>query len=391
MANQMKMVRFLAVAIGLSGLALLWGCAGPGLRVASVEGVLKPDQIIETATGRSLTPDELIDRLSQERIVFLGELHQHGTLHRRQLQIIQGLWAKYPELVIGLEVFARPEQNLLDRWVRGELAEDDFQKLVLAGVLNRDTFDVYSPLLAWARDNRVPLLALNAPRSVSGQVARGGLDSLTPEQRQWMAEEIRIGPDAYRERVTDAFHGHAMAALRMDDFFAAQVVWDETMAETLVAYLTSQEGHDRKAVVIAGNEHVIFGHGVPDRVARRWSGAQARLLMLVATEDEELSAEAADLIWALAPEPPRRRPRLGVALAAEPAGQLRVTSVVPGSEAERIGLMPGDRLLRMDGREIASSLDLHRVAIEEGTDRDHTLTVDREGRILEFQFRFRDE
>ncbi|MDY6851060.1 MAG: ChaN family lipoprotein [Thermodesulfobacteriota bacterium] len=371
-------------------LALAWGCAGPGLRLTGQKGVLEPNRIIELKTGQDLTPGELTAGLALAGIVFIGEMHRHPLQHRHQLEIIKGLWERNRNLVLGLEVFARPRQDLLDRWVAGKMKEHEFKEKLQDGILNRSTLEVYFALLDWAREKQVPILALNAPRAVAAQVARSGLAGLTEKQRRNTAKDIRLGPEAYKQRVGRAFHGHATAG-GLDNFFAAQVVWDETMAETLTDYLSSEAGQGRRAVVICGNEHIFYGYGVPNRVARRWSGSQARLLMLVSSDDETLTPKAADFVWVTRPAPPVKRLRLGVGLKTSTSGELIVDLVVPGSEAGRIGLEPGDKLLKMDGRPLNSFMDLHRAAVADGPDREHDLTVDREGRVLKFKFHFREE
>ena len=169
---------------------------------------------------------------------------------------------------MGLELFEREQQGLLDDWTKGRLDEDAFKAEVRGRVLSGEVFAVYWPLLKWAGENRVKLLALNAPRKVVNRVAMKGLDALTPEERERIARDIEIGPDEYRNRVETAFKGHK-GHIDLDKFFTAQVVWDETMSETLADYLRSSEGQNMRAVVIAGNEHVFRGHGVPNRVYRR--------------------------------------------------------------------------------------------------------------------------
>jgi len=377
----------------LLGLALflVTACSpsAPGLRLSGGDKNLPPDRIIDLETGRILTLGDLVDRLSGVRVVFLGEVHSHAAQHRHQLEIIQGLHARDPRLAVALEVFARPRQDLLNRWVGGQLGEEDFKKEVQGKILDLDTFEVYFPLLQWARETRTPLLALNAPRSIVAKVAASGLDGLSEEERRAVAADLQFGPEAYRRRVAAVFSKHTVKD--PDHFFAAQVVWDETMAETLAAYLTSSSGRDRRAVVICGNEHVIYGYGVPGRTARRLPAPQASLLMLLTSDTETLTPEAADFVWVTRPEPPRKRLRLGIELRTDPSGNIMVASVIPGSEAKRIGLRPGDELIKLNGRPLESLLDFHQAAVEGGADQDHILTVDRAGRILEFKFRFREQ
>lgn len=366
-------------------LALVCGCAPTG-RLTGWGEVEEHDRIIDLKTGLSLSQPGLFDRLSRADIVFLGEIHNHPAQHRRQLEIVRELWTHYPDLVIGLEVFSRKYQRLLDDWIRGEVTSRDFEKKVVGRIMNRETFEVYYPLLDWARRKNITLLALNAPRNISALVARKGLAGLNRTQRNQIAGDIHLGPDAYRDRVARAF-AHHQGLGDLDNFFAAQVVWDETMAETLTDFLKSPEGQGRRAVVIAGNEHVFRGQGLPDRVARRYSAVQTIVLMPVAGNQDMLVPSGGDFAWVSGPGPHARRPRLGVVLSRK-SGQIVVESVAPQSEAVRIGLKPGDRLLELNGRDIESAMDLHRAALEKGSVAEHKLTVERNGRLLEFDFKF---
>ena len=377
-----KIFVFLTLFAGLA----LTACAPSGLRLAGREAPLEAGDIYDLIQGRPVSFDDLIGRLAWARVVYLGEFHTHPTIHRRQLEIIRALWAEDPRLAVGLEVFDRPQQEILDQWTAGKLSEREFTDKVLEGVLDPATFKVYFPLLDWARRNEIPLAALNAPRAVSRQAARVGLSGLDDETRSMAAEEIVIGPPEYRERVARAFESHGMAQ-HLDRFFEAQVIWDETMAETAARFLESPLGRDRRLVVIAGNEHIRRGWGVPDRVTRRIDAARALVLMPVSAEDETLTAGDADFAWVARPEDPPQTRRLGVMLDTADGG-LVVKEVAPDSEAARIGLQPGDRLTALDGREAKTAMDLHRAAME-NPDGEHELTVDRGGRIMKFKFKFK--
>lgn len=373
----------------LFSFTLINGCTMGGLRVAEKRGALEPGQIIDTAGGDLLTAEQLVEKLAEADIIFLGEYHQHVQVHKNQLEIINTLWEKSPMLLIAMEVFPRTSQELLDKWISGEISEEDFKKQVMGGLLNPHTLAVYYPMLKWAREKRIPLLAINAPRKITAKIAAKGLDSLSGEERMSIARDIKLGPPEYMERVTRALKHHK-GKLEPANFFAAQVAWDETMAETLADHMTS-EGRGRKAVTICGNEHIYHGYGVPDRVERRLRVPQKRILMLAVNENEKLTPEVADYIWAVKPEPPKKRLRLGIALTKDDEGVPVIESVVKGSEAESIGLKAGDKLIAMDGKQIESAMDLHKAAIEGGTDKEHTLKVLRGEEELEFKFQFREE
>ena len=368
-------------------LVLGTGCAGTGVRLAGMDLVMKPEQIIDLNKGAPVEYNRLVSGLRPARVIFLGEFHTHKMQHEHQLEIIKSLWQANRKLAIGLELFERDRQGFLDRWIAGEIPEDMFTREVLKNDFNHSTLAVYYPLLLWARAHQVPLLALNAPRTITAQIAKSGLGSLTREQKGQIAADIVLGPPEYRERVLTAL-GHHQMPVDPDNFFAAQVTWDETMAESLAKYLTSPAGVERQVVVIAGNEHVYHGYGIPGRLERRVPVSEKLLLMLVSTEDEVLTPEIADYVWITAPDPGQARPRLGIVLDQTDSG-LKVAKVLEDSEAQRVGLAVGDRILTMDGLAVNSPMDLHRAAVRDVPDGQHLLTVERQGRTMEFRIKFR--
>ena len=184
----------------LTALTFLTGCLGPAIHGNVKDKVMEPQPIIETKTGRALSPARLAADLDGTRVIFLGEIHDHPLQHQRQLEIIEALWARDRKLVIGLELFEHPSQILLDQWTRGLILKDDF-KNELEGIFSPDILAVYFPLLEWAGKRRVPLLALNLPRKISALVARNGLTDLSDEQVRALPREIEVGPDEYRQRV----------------------------------------------------------------------------------------------------------------------------------------------------------------------------------------------
>lgn len=381
---------YLLLMILLSGL-FIQGCAKPGLKIQGVQATVADGLIYDLENKRMIDEAGLIERLSGKRLIFIGEYHQHDELHRRQLKIISGLFERNKKLAIGLEVFDRSRQTLLDDWTAGKLTEEEFHKMVLGEILNFATFSVYYPILDWARKNKVTLIALNAPRSVTGKIAKSGMGGLTDDDKKWIASDVVVGPEEYKNRVIGVFKGHGMhgGSFNLDNFFTAQVVWDETMAETLVEFFWSNPSADLTVVSIMGNEHVFRGHGVPSRVARRQAVPTATIIMPYIEEDEVYTSREADFIWTAKPEKKSARLSLGVNLDVLD-NKVIIKSVAAGSEAERIGLNEGDRLVRINGKRIRSAFQLHRAAMDAGPLKEQVLQVDRNGFLYNFKFHFRE-
>jgi uncharacterized iron-regulated protein len=161
-------------------------------------------------------------------------------------------------------------------------------------------FGFYRPLLNFCRDHKLRAFALNAPRDLAHAVAKGGLDSLSTDEKKQLPE-MKPGPAAHRELVREAFGGHPhgrFADAKFERFYAAQLLWDETMADRVAAAL-KQKDAPKRLVVFAGEGHTRR-FAIPDRAARR--GVHPYLLVLPVLDDEVADAQrdkVADLYWVL--------------------------------------------------------------------------------------------
>ena len=248
---------------------------------------------------------KILEDLKTADVVYLGETHDRAEDHQAQLEIIQQLYQKNPQIVIGLEMFQRPYQEVLDRYVAGEISETEL--IEKTEYLQRWGFpwSNYAEILRFARQNKIPVLALNTPSEVTRKVARGGLESLTEEDKIHIppAGEIRTDNAEYRQMLLEVYqqHGGHGNSSAFDNFFLAQVLWDETMAETIAAHLRNHP--KSQIIVLAGKGHIVYNYGIPSRVERRLSDRNLiqRSVIFSETGEESVDKNApiADYIWRL--------------------------------------------------------------------------------------------
>jgi uncharacterized iron-regulated protein len=257
--------RLVAIALGLLGALWLTDPAvakeGGGLEHVSV-------QTLTQATPES--PAQMLDQLATANVVYLGEIHDRPADHAAQLTIIQALHQRQPRLIVGLEMVQRPFQAALDDYLAGKLSEADLQTRTEYAQRWGFPWEFYAPILRFAQAQGLRGLALNAPREVTRKVARQGLESLTWAERRFIppVSAIEVGPESYRQRLQALFAGmHGKSGRSFERFFQAQVLWDETMAEQVAEAVRRYPDH--AIVVLAGQGHVVYGEGIPQRVARR--------------------------------------------------------------------------------------------------------------------------
>jgi len=192
--------------------------------------------------------------LRQARVVFVGEFHDQRDHHLLQLQVIRELHRQGTPLAIGFEMFDLEKQPVLDEWVRGKMSLQDFvARYSKSWSIN---WAEYDSIMLFARNNAIPMVALDAPADLVQLVTRQGSAALTPAALQRLPAGITtaISP-AYRKFMIGAFRTHQIPDAMFDNFCAAQGLRNSTMARRISDYLSGEPA--RTMVVIAGVGHVM--------------------------------------------------------------------------------------------------------------------------------------
>jgi uncharacterized iron-regulated protein len=234
-------------------------------------------------------------------VVYLGETHDRPADHEAQLQLIQALHQQHPRLAIGMEMFQRPFQPVLDEYLAGTITAAELRQRSQYDRRWGFPWEYYASILDYARTHQIPVLALNTPTEVTQRVARKGLSALLESDLQWVPPPAEIHTDdaAYRQflrPIYDEFHHEHGSSQGFENFVAAQVLWDETMAETIANFWLTHPTH--QLVVLAGQGHIMYGYGIPNRVDRRIAEElQQRLILLNPAADRMAEPAIADFFW----------------------------------------------------------------------------------------------
>ena len=359
-------------------------------------------EIVHVPTGMSVSPAQMLAVAGDARIVYVGETHDNPASHRLELQVLQGLADRYPgRAALGMEMFTRAQQPALDRWVAGELDEKAFLKESRWYENWKMDFAYYRDLLNFARERRIPVVALNAEKSLVEAVRSREADELSAEEKVRLPELDLDDP--YHRGMTMAILGdHSHGEMQPEGFVRSQTLWDETMAESVARYLASPAGADRHMVVVAGGNHVRYGFGIPRRTFRRLPVSY----VLIGGREIDIPANKRDrlmkvdlprfpmapydfLVYLAYEDLPQTGVRLGVMTEPAPAGRgLVVRDVAAGSNAERAGLQPGDVLIAADGEAMAKNSDLVNVVRQKRAGDRGILEVERRGQLLKLDVLF---
>lgn len=303
------------------------------------------------------TLDKLVEKLAGSRVVFVGESHDRYEHHLAQLEIIRGLHARHPKMVIAMEFFQQPYQGSLDDYVSGAISEE--QMLRATEYFSRWSFDyrLYRPILEYARERGIPLLALNVPTEISRKVAQEGINGLQGDDAAWVPEGFDRSDVEYETRMREIFEQHPHAAQqRFEYFFESQLLWDEGMAERAGEYLEANP--DTLMVVLAGSGHLAYRSGIPARLARR-SGIEGPVVLVGAGALTD--SAIADYVLIVKERLLQPRGLLGIFMEDTDQGVV-VSGLSKDGAAARAGIVKRDRLLELDGISVGGTEDV-RIAL----------------------------
>ncbi len=221
---------------------------------------------VRLENGQRIGLAQMVAELGDAPLVIIGELHDHASHHELQLAVIKGLQQTDQALAMGLEMFQIPDHAALDNRVAGKTDEAQFIKLYPANWRNLNG-SLYLDILLLARDQRIRMVALNAPQALEQSVALGGfaalsasdLRALPPETTDVLSIEGFSAMASYYPP-----HGKNPHALR--HLMDAQVLRNRGMAKGIEHYLARHP--QTQMVVLTGGLHAWRKGGIPSELGK---------------------------------------------------------------------------------------------------------------------------
>jgi uncharacterized iron-regulated protein len=381
----------LVLACGVLSSGCAWKAPLPTWvsKISTVKIPIGPEEIFRLPQGDPITFAQLSDHLDMTRVIYVGESHDQIEHHQIQVRIIEGLLAKRKDVAIGMEMFERSQQPILDRWSQGLLTEEEFLKEIQWETTWGMDYELYKGILDMAKSHHLKVLGLNVPRDFVRRVAKNGTTKLSAEDKKRIPE-MDLTDRQHRAYITSIYKGHGKGSAKdFENFYEAQCLWDEGMAESLFEFLKSSQAEGKTVLVFVGSGHVVFKFGIPKRLYRRIAVPSKTIVLKAWTGKldmdstfTEASFPLADFLWITRPNPPEKgKPRIGVILKQQQEDQkgLWIEKVLPGSPAEKAGLLPGDQFISVEGKEVTRVKDIHKVLEQKGWGVEINFTIIRGG------------
>lgn len=331
-----------------------------------------PTIVVDTA--RSATLPELMTKLRSERVIYVGETHTAFADHLLQLEVLRAMAARPEGLAIGVEWFQKPFQSVLDDYTAGKI--DEAEMLRRTGYYERWRFDyrLYRPIIRFAREKGIPIIALNASRELTSEISRVGINDLPADLRRELPDSYDVSDKAYEETLRKTFTSHPSSS---DGFFQrfleVQLTWDESMAQGVSEYLKANPAG--RMLVLAGRGHISGRSGIPNRVTRR-TGLQGTVIATFSPSGNLFNEADFLVLTSEQTLPPSGLMRV---MLDERDGGVFIQGFSADSPAQVAGVEKGDRILSINGIAIEHFADVKIAMLDESPGSEIALSVARSG------------
>jgi uncharacterized iron-regulated protein len=209
-------------------------------------------KIFNIQTQKTVTVDDIVNDMHNADVLFFGEEHNDSIGHQLEYILLKKLSEKYAtKTALSMEMFETDCQTVLNEYLSGLIREKNF----LTDARVWPNYDDYRPLIEFAKENNLPVIAANAPSRYTNIVNRLGLNSL--QQLDVIGKsylpplpiDTAIGP--YLQKFGQIMGGHAsMPGMQM---YQAQNLWDATMGWSIARFIKTHR--DYKILQINGGFH----------------------------------------------------------------------------------------------------------------------------------------
>lgn len=191
--------------------------------------------------GKTIKFGKMMKEIADADIVLFGENHNNSIVHWLELQVTKAMYIQSPNLVVSLEMLEADDQGIVDEYLAGNYDNKMFSD---EAKLWKNYKTDYKPLVEFARENNLQVVAANIPRRYARMVYKKGvesLDSLTHEAKSYIAPlplEIDLSLPGYKNMI-ETMGDHAPKA-SVENMARAQAAKDATMSYFILKAFTGE-------------------------------------------------------------------------------------------------------------------------------------------------------
>ena len=202
-------------------------------------------QFSDVQSGKNLTSAQLASKLQKYDVVFFGEYHDQSEIHQYELELLEAMYkAKGEKLALSMEMFEADNQSKLNNFLADTLSEENF----LAASRPWPNYGTdYAPLVNFAKEKKMPVIAANVPRFLAAHVAKNNAstEGVEAQYQQWLPKHTYAPEGAYKDKfyaqMSSPEAPMKLPPQRLAAVYAAQCLKDDKMAESIAAFADAHQ------------------------------------------------------------------------------------------------------------------------------------------------------
>ena len=241
-------------------------------------------KIYDTRTKQIVAIDKIVADMANADVLFFGEEHNDSAGHYLENKIFRALHAQYADkVVLSLEMFETDGQLGLNEYLGGFIDETRFARDVRLWSNYKD----YRPMIEYAKQNKIRVIAANPPRRYVNLVSRRGmrsLDSLSKDAKKFLPPlPYDTLSGRYREKFVEIMKDGPGG--NNPNVYYSQSLWDAGMSYSIYSFL--KKNKHKKVFHCVGGFHCEEKLGTAAQLQMR--NKKLKILNIASFSDESFS------------------------------------------------------------------------------------------------------
>lgn len=227
--------------------------------------------------GLDVETESFLDSVARCRLVFLGEIHSVPQIVAMQAAVMKKMASMPGTLHVVFEHFSFEMQEILEDYQAQKIPFDEMVVRYKQIGTEGHNLQPYKPLLEYTKEVRasVKLHAGFLPRTYARQLMKESEAAALTSAAKWLKPNTTSleGTDFHYNLFESMLSGRNIhdgnpPMDRFQQIFKAQLLKDVAMAQKISTLIRESDDENDRFLVIAGNGHLSYYQGVPERVLR---------------------------------------------------------------------------------------------------------------------------
>lgn len=253
----------------------------------------KHEQFYSSKKAQEINMKELIDEISQYKVIFVGDHHNNVSTHKFFTKVLENLAKKGYKLNLASEWFSPTHNNILEKYAKGEILSKELKEKRKWEKFTKYKWEIVEPLYETIKNSKGKIYGINLTKKQRSKISLKA-DLKMSKKEKLFYETLDLKVFAHKNLVKPYFSHCSKMKIKSSEpceerMYRVQVAWDTYMAEqsNILARKVLKNEND-KLIIFAGAMHIEEGLGIPLRFSRINNTAFTSISNYKISEDKDI-------------------------------------------------------------------------------------------------------